>query len=338
MSKVFIIAEAGVNHNGDMELAKRLIDAAHDAGADAVKFQTFKAENVVSAKAKKAAYQEVNTGNQESQLDMIKKLELGQSEFLELKQYADQVGIQFMSTAFDMESVDFLAGLNMPFYKVPSGEITNLPYLRKIASLDIPIILSTGMSDLGEIEKAVEVFENGHRNRKDIYVLHCNTEYPTPFEDVNMKAMLTIGQAFGVSIGYSDHTLGVEVPVAAVAMGAKMIEKHFTLDRTMDGPDHVASLEPSELKQMVQMIRNVVQIMGDGIKRPSPSERKNKDIARRSIHLSNDVLAGAEIKISDLIMKRPGDGISPMEVDRVVGKKVKSDLEAEHQLDWSDLT
>ena len=280
--KVFIIAEAGVNHNGDLELARQLIKKAADAGADAVKFQTFKAEELVGRSAPKAEYQLNSTEKTETQYEMIKKLELDKFTHQELLKYSGQNKIQFLSAPFDLDSIDLLESLGISLFKIPSGEITNLPYLRKITHKNKPVILSTGMADLGEIEDALEVFEKGGLSLENITILHCNTEYPTPFEDVNLKAMQTIATAFpGTNVGYSDHSLGIEVPIAAVAMGAKVIEKHFTLDKNMEGPDHKASLDPLELKAMVFSIRNIEKALGSGIKKPSPSEEKNINIARK---------------------------------------------------------
>ena len=319
--KVFIIAEAGVNHNGSLELAKKMIDAAEEAGADAVKFQTFKAEKVVSRYAPKAEYQKKTTTAGESQLEMIKKLELDAAAHQTLIDYCKKRNIQFLSTPFDFESIDLLNELGLDIFKIPSGEITNLQYLRKIGALKKEVILSTGMADLGEIEDALDVLTGAGTKLKDITVLHCNTEYPTPVEDVNLKAMLTIKAAFpGVNIGYSDHALGIEVPIAAVAMGATIIEKHFTLDKNMEGPDHKASLEPHELKAMVCAIRNIEKALGAGIKKPSPSELKNKPIARKSIVAAKPIDAGEKFTNDNLTVKRPGTGISPMRWDEILGK------------------
>lgn len=325
MNKVFIIAEAGVNHNGSLELAKKLVDVAVEAGADAVKFQTFKAENLVSKSAKKAKYQVENTGSDESQYEMIKKLELGFDEFEELKKYCDEKGIMFLSTPFDDDSIEFLDKLGLEIFKIPSGEITNLPYLRKIGSLNKKVILSTGMADLGEVEDALDVLISAGTKKENITVLHANTEYPTPIEDVNLKAMQTIACAFGVDVGYSDHTLGIEVPIAAVAMGAKVIEKHFTFDRNLPGPDHRASLEPDELKAMIKAIRNIEKALGDGIKRPSKSESKNIEIARKSIVAKRDIKKGEKFTEENLAVKRPGNGISPMRWDEIIGKIASRD-------------
>lgn len=338
MGKCIIIAEAGVNHNGSVELAKKLVEAAAAAGADYVKFQTFEAAKLVSSAARKASYQIKNTGKgNSSQLDMLKKLELRKEDFRMLKKHCERFRIKFLSTAFDLDNIDFLAKLDMDLFKVPSGEITNLPYLRKVARKGKKVVLSTGMSTLSEIEMAVGVLLGEGVKRQNITVLHCNTEYPTPFRDVNLKSMLTIGEAFKVPIGYSDHTPGIEIPVAAVAMGASVIEKHFTLDRNMEGPDHKASLDPDELKQMVLSIRHVEQALGDGVKQPSPSEMKNIQVARKSIHLAKDMKRGEVIRVSSLIMLRPGDGISPANVDFVVGKKVVKNLKTGHKVDYLDL-
>lgn len=339
MTKTLIIAEAGVNHNGDLNLAKRLIEVAAGAGADFVKFQTFQAEKIVSAAAKKADYQIQNTGKaEEGQFAMLKKLELDRKKHEILIQYCQEQGIQFLSTAFDLDSIDLLEELGLALYKIPSGEMTNLPYLRKIGQKQKPVLLSTGMADLGEIEDALDVLTAAGLLLNQITVLHCNTEYPTPFEDVNLKAMQTIQQAFDVQVGYSDHTLGIEVPIAAVALGARVIEKHFTLDRTMEGPDHKASLEPEELKAMVRSIRHIEKALaGNGVKKPSASEQKNKTIARKSIHLALPIKEGQTIENQHLIALRPGDGISPMRWDEVLGRKAAVDLTAGHQLNWSDL-
>ena len=319
--RTFIIAEAGVNHNGSLELAKKMVDVAAEAGADAVKFQTFKAEKVISRYAQKAEYQKRSTDASESQLDMVRKLELDEAAHKELFAYCRSKDIIFLSTPFDLDSIDLLNQLGLEIFKIPSGEITNLPYLRKIGALKKEVILSTGMADLGEIEDALDVLIKAGTVRENITVLHCNTEYPTPFEDVNLRAMLTIRAAFpGVQVGYSDHTLGIEVPIAAVAMGATVIEKHFTLDRNMEGPDHKASLEPDELKAMVQAIRNIEKALGNGIKKPSPSELKNKPVARKSIVAARDIKEGEEFTEENLTAKRPGTGISPMRWDEILGK------------------
>lgn len=324
--KTFIIAEAGVNHNGSIELAKKLVDVAVEAGADAVKFQTFKTENVVSKFAPKAEYQQKTTSKDETQFEMIKKLELSFSDFEELKTYCDKKGIVFLSTPFDIESARFLKELGLEIFKIPSGEITNYPLLREIGSYGKKVILSTGMADLGEIEDALDVLIESGTKRENITVLHCNTEYPTPFEDANLKAMITIKEAFKVEVGYSDHTQGIELPIAAVALGAKVIEKHFTLDKNLPGPDHKASLEPHELKQMVQAIRNIEKALGDGIKKPSKSEIKNLPIARKSIVAKRSIKKGEIFTEENLTVKRPGNGISPMRWNEIIGKEAKKDF------------
>jgi N,N'-diacetyllegionaminate synthase len=337
MSKVLIIAEAGVNHNGDLELAKKMIDVAAEAGVDVVKFQTFQTEKLVSKNAQKAEYQAKNIGTEDtSQFAMLKKLELDVETHKILINYCREKGILFNSTAFDLESVDMLLALGVTFFKIPSGEITNLPYLKKIGKLGMKVIISTGMADLGEIEDALDILIAAGTPREDIIVLHCSTEYPTPMADVNLKAMNTIGQALKVTIGYSDHTLGIEIPIAAAALGAKCIEKHFTLDRTMEGPDHLASLEPDELKAMVKAIRNIETALGNGVKKPSKTELKNKTAARKSIHLVKDIAAGTVLKEEDLIMKRPGDGISPFAFNEIIGRTTKKALEADAKLSWED--
>ena len=323
MSKhVLIIAEAGVNHNGSLELAKQLIDKAVEAGVDIIKFQTFKSEKLVSKAAKQAEYQQRNIGKKdEGQLAMLKKLELSQADHEELIAYCNEKGIRFFSTAFDMDSIDYLHSLNMGLWKIPSGEITNYPYLRKIAQYQEPVILSTGMCELTDIEEALNVLLQFGVKKGQITILHCNTEYPTPFADVNLRAMLEIGDKFGVQIGYSDHTKGIEVPIAAVALGAMVIEKHFTLDKNMEGPDHKASLEPNELKAMVSAIRNIEQALGSGHKTISESERKNIEIARKSIVAARPIKAGELLTEENLTVKRPGNGISPMRWNEVVGTR-----------------
>lgn len=335
---VTIIAEAGVNHNGSLEIAKQLIDVAVEAGVDYVKFQTFKAEKMISCSAEKAIYQLKNTENKtESQLEMVKKLELDKEKHEILIDYCTEKGIKFLSTAFDHESIDLLEELDIDFYKIPSGEITNLPFLRKIASMQKPIFLSTGMATLGEIESALNVLYKGGITKNNITVLHCNTEYPTPMEDVNLMAMNTIANAFKVKVGYSDHTLGIEIPIAAVAKGAICIEKHFTLDRNMEGPDHRASLEPQELKAMVRGIRNLEKALGNGVKKPSNSERKNILIARKSIHSARKLYAGHTITEKDIIMKRPGTGISPMNLELIIGRTICRDINEDTIINFSDL-
>ena len=337
--KTTIIAEAGVNHNGSMENAKRLIELAAEAGVDYVKFQTFKASDLVSKKAKKAGYQKQNMKHDldDSQLNMLQKLELSYDDHLLLIEHCRQHKVKFFSTAFDLESVDLLNSFQPSLWKIPSGEITNLPYLEKIGSLKKDIILSTGMCTMQEIKDAIEILIKNGTDKTQITVLHCNTEYPTPLADVNLKAMLDIQNTFGVAVGYSDHTLGIEVPVAAVALGATVVEKHFTLDKSMDGPDHKASLEPHELKQMVSAIRNIELALGDGKKRPSESEFKNIIIARKSIHLKHELKQGHTLCKDDFIMKRPGNGISPMDLYSLIGKKLRSALLADHQLQLSDI-
>lgn len=322
MVKVIIIAEAGVNHNGDINLAKKLIDVAVEAGVDYVKFQTFKSESLVSKSAKKADYQIENTQDStENQLQMLKKLELSHEQHVELMAYCRQKNISFFSTAFDIDSLIYLKELGLTMVKIPSGEITNLPYLRKAAELFSKVIISTGMSTLEDIEMALNVFLSAGIKREAIYILHCNTEYPTPMKDVNLLAMLSIKNKFNVEIGYSDHTLGIEVPTAAVALGAKMIEKHFTLDRSLPGPDQIASLEPLELKAMVASIRNIeLAISGNGMKEPSSSELKNMEIARKSIVAKTVINKGDIFSESNITTKRPGNGISPMHWDEVIGQ------------------
>jgi N,N'-diacetyllegionaminate synthase len=324
-NKTFIIAEAGVNHNGSVEIAKRMIEVAKECGADAIKFQTFKAEEVVSKYAPKAEYQKQTTGEIESHLQMLKKLELSFDDFIVLKEYCDKLGIMFLSTPFDFESIDFLNSLGLEIFKIPSGEITNLPYLEKIGKLRKKVILSTGIADLGEIEDALDILTSCGTKKEDITILHCNTEYPTPYEDVNLLAMLTIKEAFKVKVGYSDHTPGIEVPIAAVALGASVIEKHFTLDRNMQGPDHKSSLEPNELKAMVKAIRNVEKALGDGIKKPSPSEIKNKIIVRRSIVAKRNIKRGEIFNEENITVKRPATGISPMRWYEILGKTATRD-------------
>ena len=339
MTKTLIIAEAGVNHNGSLENAKKLIDAAAAAGADYVKFQTFKAHKLVSSQAKKANYQKQNVNDgDDSQLAMIKKLELSEEMHLELFEYCIKKGIKFLSTGFDEDSIDLLEKLGIDLFKIPSGEITNKPYLQHIARKGKPVILSTGMADMKEIEDALAVFSAEGLPMDKITILHCNTEYPTPMEDVNLRAMLHIKETFGVQAGYSDHTLGIEVPIAAVALGATVIEKHFTLDRNMPGPDHKASLEPKELLAMVKAIRNTEKALsGSGLKEPSPSEMPNIPVARKSIHYAGNLGKGHIIAKTDLVMKRPGDGISPMEYEKCLGKKLIRNVTTDKMLKWEDL-
>lgn len=321
--KVFIIAEAGVNHNGSLGCAKDMVKVAAKAGVDAIKFQTFRAETLVTRDAIKADYQIKASGQSETQFEMLKKLELSVESHSELMETCRLNQIEFLSTAFDLTTIDLLVTMGLKKWKIPSGEITNLPYLRKIASLGQEIIMSTGMSDLGEIQDALMVFMTSGISPDKITILHCNTEYPTPMQDVNLNAMQTIKYAFpGIHVGYSDHTEGIEVPIAAVAMGATIIEKHFTLDKNMPGPDHKASLEPDELKAMVHAIRNIEKALGTGIKKPSPSELKNKPIARKSIVAARNIRKGESFTKENLTIKRPGTGISPMRWDEVL--KIKA--------------
>lgn len=320
---IYIIAEAGVNHNGSFELACKLVDEAKKAGVDCIKFQTFKAEKLVSYSAKKAEYQKKTTGDS-SQQDMLKQLELSFDQFIQLKDYCDKVGIAFLSTPFDFDSLAFLDTIEMPFWKIPSGEVTNYPYLVALAKTGKPIVMSTGMCTMEEIGQALKVLrENG---AGEIKLLHCNTEYPTPFEDVNLTAMEDIRKTFSLEVGYSDHTKGIEIPVAAAALGAAVIEKHFTLDKNMEGPDHKASLEPDELAQMVCSIRNIEKALGDGVKRPSKSEEKNKPIARKSIVVQKHIAKGETLTADNLTVKRPGEGISPMQWENVLGTKAIRDF------------
>ncbi|EAJ2870709.1 N-acetylneuraminate synthase [Campylobacter upsaliensis] len=319
MKKVLIIAEAGVNHNGDINLAKKLIEQAAKAGADVVKFQTFKANSCVSVSAKKAKYQLETTAKEESQLEMIQKLELSYESHFELMKHCKKHGIAFLSTPFDLESVEFLRGLDLPYFKIPSGEITNLPYLKAVAKCKKKVLLSTGMANLGEIEAALTILrKNGTRN---ITLLHCNTEYPTPFEDVNLNALKTLKEAFKLEVGYSDHTEGIVASLGAVALGAVVIEKHFTLDKTMEGPDHRASLEFEELRALCKGIRELEKALGSGIKKASKSEAKNKIIARKSLVAKREIQKGEKFSIENLTTKRPGSGISAMRYEEYLGKR-----------------
>ena len=327
---VLIIAEAGVNHNGSLALAKQMALAAKNAGADIVKYQTAVPELVISVFAEKAEYQKKETGAGESQLDMVRRIHFGFAEHRELRDYCNEIGIEYLSTPFDLKSLDFLEQLGMRLYKIPSGEITNLPYLERIAALKKPVILSTGMSTLSEIEDAVAVLEQG--GVSDITLLHCNTEYPTPYADANLAAMLDIHEQLGLPVGYSDHTLGIEADIAAVAMGACVIEKHFTLDKTMDGPDHKASLSPEELAQMVSAIRNTELLLGSGKKVVSISEAKNKAIARKSIVAARDIKAGEAFTTENITVKRPGDGISPMRWHEVLSQTAKRDFAPDEKI------
>ena len=331
--KTLIIAEAGVNHNGDLELAKQIVKAAANAGADLVKFQTFTAERLAIDSAPKADYQNQTTDQKQSQFAMLRQLELTAEMHEQLIVYCSKQGIGFFSTGFDLQSVDYLASLGADRFKIPSGEITNLPYLRHVGAFGKPLILSTGMATLGEIEAALDACEIAGTPRSRITVLHCNTEYPTPMQDVNLRAMCSIRDAFGVAVGYSDHTLGIEVPIAAVALGATVIEKHLTLDRNWPGPDHKASLEPDEFAVMVRAIRNIEQAMGDGIKRPSPSEAKNKPIARKSLVAARSIKAGERFTPENLTAKRPGTGVSPMRWDKAMGRTATRDYGADEMIE-----
>ena len=320
---VLIIAEAGVNHNGSLDIAKKLVDKAVEAGVDIIKFQTFKAEKLVSKSAKQAEYQKKNIGSSadDSQYNMLKKLELSEQDHQVLMDYCKEKGIRFWSTAFDFDSIDYLHSLNLELWKIPSGEMTNYPYIKKIAQYHEPVILSTGMCEMSDISAAMNVLLKNGVQKNQITILHCNTEYPTPFEDVNLLAMQQIKKEFDVAVGYSDHTKGIEVPIAAVALGASVIEKHFTLDRNMEGPDHKASLEPDELKAMVSAIRNIEKSLGNGKKAVSESERKNIVIARKSIVAACPIKKGDVLTEDNLTVKRPGTGISPMQWEKVIGTK-----------------
>lgn len=329
---IFIIAEAGVNHNRDMGIARGLIDAAVEAGADAVKFQTFKAENVISAHAKKADYQIENTGSAESQLEMVKKLELSYDQFTALRDYCNARGILFLSTPFDLESVDYLHSIGMPIFKIPSGEVTNLPHMLKIARLGRPVIMSTGMCELLEVRFALETLEQNGAG--EVTLLHCNTEYPTPYADANLRAIETLRREFpGHKVGFSDHTLGPEAAVAAAAMGAAVIEKHITLDHNMEGPDHLCSLEPHELAAMVKSIRRVEEMLGTGVKEPTPSERKNIEIARKSILAKTAIRKGEIFTEDNLTVKRPGSGISPLRWYDVIGSAAARDFQPDELIE-----
>ena len=331
MEKVYIIAEAGDNHNGDFNTALKLVDVAKRAGADCVKFQTFVTEEIISKYAEMAEYQKKNTGKEESQFEMVKRLELSFDEFRKIKEYCDRVGIQFLSTPFDLKSVDFLNELGVPFFKIPSGEITNYPYLIKIAHTGKPVVMSTGMCEPDEILAAINVLEKNGSG--EITLLHCNTEYPSPLKDVNLYAMRTMKKMFGKKVGYSDHTKGIEVPVAAVALGACVIEKHFTLDKNMPGPDHKASLEPDELGRMVKNIRNIEIALGDGVKRVSESERKNIAIARKSIVARRNIQEGEILTEENLAVKRPGTGINPMQWMEVLGTRAVRDFKEDELIE-----
>lgn len=333
MTKTLIIAEAGVNHNGDIGLAKKLIDAAAEAGADLVKFQTFNASRLVTRTAKKADYQNKSTDSKESQHEMLRRLELTADMHIELIEHCAARNIGFFSTGFDIECIDFLVSLGQDHFKIPSGEITNLPYLRHIGRLGQVVILSTGMSTMSDIEAAIDALEQAGTVRENITVLHCTTEYPTPMEEVNLRAMQSIHAAFGVKIGYSDHTSGIEVAIAAVALGARVIEKHFTLDRNLPGPDHKASLEPEELKTMISAIRNIEIALGDGVKRLTASEARNKPIVRKSLIASQAIKAGEVFSAQNITTKRPGTGISPMRWDEVVGRTALRDFSTDELIE-----
>lgn len=331
MKRVYIIAEAGVNHNGNISTALELVDLAKESGADCVKFQTFTAERLVTKIAEKADYQKVTTNRYQSQFEMLKSLELSKKDFKLLRDHCKRLSIDFVSTPFDVENIDFLFNLGIKIWKVPSGEITNLPYLTKIAELKKPVILSTGMSTLEEVSEAITILKKN--GTEDISLLHCTTEYPTPFEDVNLNAMIAMKNYFNLPVGYSDHTMGIEVSIAAVAMGASIIEKHFTLDRTMIGPDHQASLEPKELKQMIESIRNIEKSLGDGIKRPADSEQKNIQVARKSIVAAKKIHKGDELTVDNLTVKRPGNGITPMKWYDILGKRASRDFEEDELIE-----
>lgn len=323
--KTLIIAEAGVNHNGSLETAMHLVRVAAEAGADIIKFQTFVTENIVSSNAPKADYQVKNTGNESGQFEMLKNLELSFSDHQKISDFCRKLNIQFLSTAFDLDSIDLLHQMNIPVWKIPSGEITNLPYLRKIGKMDKPVLLSTGMATLGEIESALNIIEGAGTKRELITILHCTTDYPANPDEINLRAMVTLGNTFNLRFGYSDHTDGVEIPFAAVAMGASVIEKHFTLDKNMEGPDHRASLDPSELKSMVSGIRKIERALGDGVKKPTPGEIKNIMAARKSIVASQPIRKGEIFSEENLAVKRPGNGLSPMIWDLIIGKQADRD-------------
>ncbi len=334
MNHVTVIAEAGVNHNGSIELAKQLVDKAVEAGVDFIKFQTFKAANLVTKKARQAEYQKNNIGgDDDSQYQMLKNLELTQEEHFELIEYCKQKGVRFFSTAFDFDSIEFLDSLHLGLWKIPSGEITNYPYIKKIAQKQGDVILSTGMSTSEDIQNAVDVLLKWGKTKDQITILHCNTEYPTPFEDVNLRAMLSIKEHFGTQVGYSDHTRGIEVPIAAVALGATVIEKHFTLDRNMPGPDHKASLEPDELKAMVSAIRNIEKALGSSEKKVTDSERKNIAVARKSIVAARNISEGEIFTEENLTVKRPGTGVSPMRWEEVLGTTAIRDFQEDELIE-----
>ena len=331
-ARTFIIAEAGVNHNGSRDIAKRLVEVAKSCGADAVKFQTFKADTLVTRNAEKAEYQKRAVTGGDSQFEMLQKLELGEEDFRSLLEHCNRCGIEFLSSAFDEDSADMLDSLGVATFKIPSGEITNHPFLKHIARKNKPVILSTGMCTLGEVEEAVEIFRAAGIPR--LIVLHCVTEYPAPYDQVNLSAMITLRAAFGVEVGYSDHTPGIEIPLAAVSMGATVIEKHFTLDNALEGPDHMASLNPNDFRYMVQTIRNVEQAIGDGIKRPAPCELKNMGVARKSIVAAEPIEQGEVITREKLTIKRPGHGIQPKEMEKVVGLRANRRIAKDEVLKW----
>lgn len=333
MNRTIIIAEAGVNHNGSLELALMLVDAAAEAGADAVKFQTFIAEKIISQSAPKAEYQKETTDENESQLEMVKKLELDINAHKDLMRRSEEKNVIFLSSPFDIESIELLDKLGLNTFKIPSGEITNFPYLKKIGSMNKKILMSTGMADLEEIENALNILTKAGTHKKNITLLQCNTEYPAPFEDINLRAILTMRDSFEINVGYSDHTLGIEAPIAAVTLGATVIEKHFTLDRNMEGPDHRASLEPDELKAMVNAIRNIEKSLGNGIKKPSPSELKNRPIARKSIVAARDIKKDEIFTEENITAKRPGIGINPMEWNNIIGRMAKKDFKADELIE-----
>ena len=334
MNHTLVIAEAGVNHNGDLNLAFQLVEAAAQAGADVVKFQTFQAQELATEQADKAAYQKETTVEAETQRGMLQKLELTPDQHLQLVYHCRDYGIEFLSTAFDPASIDLLSSFNLQRWKIPSGEITNLLYLRKIGSLKQPVILSTGMANLGDIEAAIHVLEQAGTNRDHITVLHCTTQYLAPLDEVNLRAMQTIAQAFGVAVGYSDHTDGITVPIAAVAMGATVIEKHLTLDRTMEGPDHLASLEPDQFAAMVQGVRMIKRAMGDGIKRPTASECANLPIVRKSLVAARAIQVGEPFSAENITAKRPGTGISPMNWDALIDRKAMRSYAPDEMIEW----
>ncbi len=330
--KTIVIAEAGVNHNGSIRIAEELVAKASEAGADFIKFQTFNTDKLVSRNAKQADYQSKNIGTVTSQFEMLKKLELSYEDHFELLKCCKKYNISFFSTAFDLESIDLLIELDLPIWKIPSGEITNYPYIKKIGLQKKPVLLSTGMATLGEVEDAVNLLDKSGTHRNNIIILHCTTEYPAPMQDINLRAMVTLGEAFKVRYGYSDHSEGIEIPLAAVAMGASVIEKHFTLDRNMTGPDHIASLQPEELKKMIEGIRNIEKALGDGIKTPATGEIKNKITARKSLVASEKIKKGDFFSEKNMTAKRPGDGLSPMLWEQMLGVKANKDYQKDEQI------